>query len=53
VDQQAEGAHKHQAVFSIDYPTWRAFIQAYDIRDPLIPHRETVEDVVAPGGWYS
>ena len=52
-DQQAEGAHKHQAVFSIDYPTWQMLIRAYDIAVPLIPHRELVEDVVAPGGWYS
>jgi hypothetical protein len=51
--QQSEGAHKHQAVFSIDYPTWQAFIRAYDIAEPLIPHREVAEDVVAPGGWYS
>lgn len=50
-EQRDQGAQKHQAVFSIDYPTWKMFIDAYSIRDPLIPHREQEEDT---GGaqWY-
>ncbi|KAF3037456.1 nuclear protein [Didymella heteroderae] len=50
-EQRDQGAQKHQAVFSIDYPTWQMFIDAYGIREPLIPHREREEDI---GGarWY-
>ncbi|KAL5119286.1 hypothetical protein ACEQ8H_002773 [Pleosporales sp. CAS-2024a] len=44
---------KHQAVLSIDYTTWQMFIQAYDIKEPLIPHRENEEANIAPGGWYA
>jgi hypothetical protein len=40
-------------VLSIDYTTWKMFIEAFDIKEPLIPHRETEEERVAPGGWYS
>ncbi|KAF3044228.1 nuclear protein [Didymella keratinophila] len=50
-EQRDQGAQKHQAVFSIDYPTWQMFIDAYGIRSPLIPHREQEEN---NGGarWY-
>ncbi|KAJ8116485.1 hypothetical protein OPT61_g2096 [Boeremia exigua] len=50
-EQRDQGAQKHQAVFSIDYPTWQMFIEAYDIKEPLIPHRVQEED---GGGarWY-
>lgn len=50
-EQRDQGAQKHQAVFSIDYLTWQMFIDAYRIREPLIPHREQEED---NGGarWY-
>jgi hypothetical protein len=50
-EQRDQGAQKHQAVFSIDYPTWQMFIEAYSIREPLIPHRVQEED---NGGarWY-
>jgi len=50
-EQRDQGAHKHQAVFSIDYPTWEMFIRAYDIRVSLIPHRKQEKD---DGGskWY-
>ncbi|KAF1961721.1 Nse4-domain-containing protein [Byssothecium circinans] len=43
---------KHQAIFSIDFPTWRDLIEAYDITEPLIPHRVAEEANIAPGGWY-
>jgi hypothetical protein len=40
-------------VFSIDYPTWKMFIEAFDIREPLIPHRENEHGHVGTNGWYS
>ncbi|KAH7408744.1 Nse4 C-terminal-domain-containing protein [Phaeosphaeria sp. MPI-PUGE-AT-0046c] len=51
--QRENNIQKHQAVLSIDYATWKMFIEAFDIREPLIPHRETEEMNVAPGGWYA
>lgn len=52
-DQREKNVQKHQAVFSIDYPTWQMFIQAFDIKEPLIPHREQEEANVGSGGWYA
>lgn len=51
-EQRENNVQKHQAVLSIDYNTWQMFIQAFDISEPLIPHREQEEDI-APGGWYA
>jgi hypothetical protein len=50
-EQRDQGAQKHQAVFSIDHPTWLMFIDAYGITKSLIPHREQEEE---NGGakWY-
>ncbi|KAF1357694.1 Nse4-domain-containing protein [Lizonia empirigonia] len=50
-EQQEQGAQKHQAIFSIDYPTWQTFTQAYDIKEPLIPHR-VQEDENGGSRWY-
>jgi hypothetical protein len=52
LEQRESDAQKNQAVLSIDYQTWQMFIQAFDIREPLIPHRETQEQSAAPEGWY-
>lgn len=44
-------AMKHQAVFSLDYRTWLDLIEAFDITEPMIPHRgeDTASQLV--GGW--
>jgi hypothetical protein len=52
-EQRENNVQKNQAVLSIDYTTWKMFIQAFDIKEPLIPHREQEEANVAPGGWYA
>ncbi|EUC41463.1 hypothetical protein COCMIDRAFT_106080 [Bipolaris oryzae ATCC 44560] len=52
-EQREDNVQKHQAVFSLDYPTWRMFIDAYDIKEPLIPHRESQEANVGSNGWYN
>lgn len=52
-EQRENNVQKNQAVLSIDYPTWQLFIEAFDIKEPLIPHREPEELNVAPGGWYA
>lgn len=51
-EQRENNVQKNQAVLSIDYNTWQMFIQAFDITEPLIPHREQEADI-APGGWYA
>ncbi|KAF2028215.1 Nse4-domain-containing protein [Setomelanomma holmii] len=52
-EQRENNVQKNQAVLSIDYQTWQMFIKAFDIEEPLIPHREEEEANVAPGGWYA
>ena len=45
---------RHQAIMSIDFATWRDLIDAFQITEPMIPHREE-EESNGPGarGWYS
>jgi hypothetical protein len=52
-EQRENNVQKNQAVLSIDYTTWKMFIEAFDITEPLIPHRAQEEANVAPGGWYA
>lgn len=52
-DQREKNVQKHQAVFSIDYPTWQMFIEAFDIQEPIIPHREQEQQTVGSAGWYT
>lgn len=51
---QGRGSTRHQAIMSIDMDTWKDLIKTFDIREPMIPHREE-EDARGPGarGWYS
>jgi hypothetical protein len=44
---------KRQAVFSLDHATWETLIKAFDIKEPLIPHRAPEETNIGAGGWYS
>ncbi|KAF1995473.1 Nse4-domain-containing protein [Amniculicola lignicola CBS 123094] len=52
-EHRERSVKKHQAVFSLDWPTWKTFIDAFDIKEPLIPHRAPDQSNIAPGGWYS
>ncbi|KAG9189477.1 hypothetical protein G6011_06345 [Alternaria panax] len=52
-EHREKHVQKHQAVFSIDYPTWRMFIEAYGITTPLIPQREVEDFTVGANGWYT
>jgi non-structural maintenance of chromosomes element 4 len=52
-EQREQNVQKNQAVFSIDYPTWQMFIDAFDIRESIIDHREQEELNVTAGGWYA
>ncbi|KAK4042164.1 hypothetical protein C8A01DRAFT_44814 [Parachaetomium inaequale] len=51
---RSKAAMRHQAIMSIDMATWRDIIDAFDIKEPMIPSRQ--EDAQqGPGarGWYS
>ncbi|KXT08089.1 hypothetical protein AC579_1469 [Pseudocercospora musae] len=52
--QRAEKTVKNQSVFSIDYSTWQNLIKAFDITQPLIPHRDDEQPTqVGSRGWYA
>ena len=45
--------NKFQAVFHLDFPTWRDIVDAYEIKESVIPHRQTQEEMqVSATGWY-
>jgi hypothetical protein len=50
----ASSSMKHQAIMSIDMETWRKLIDAFDIKECIIPHRNE-DHLQQPGarGWYS
>jgi hypothetical protein len=52
-EQRENNVQKNQAVLSIDYATWKMFIDAFDIQEPLIPHRELKDGNIVAGGWYA
>lgn len=47
-------AAKWQAVIALDMETWEELIELYDIREPLIKHRQE-ENRTGEGsrGWYA
>ena len=53
-DVAGKGVRKHQSILAIDYATWKDLIDVFDIREPMIPHREEEEQVqVGARGWYN
>jgi hypothetical protein len=44
---------KHQAVLAMDMATWKELIEIFNIKEPMIPHREE-EGSSHNGarGWY-
>ncbi|KAL2180900.1 Nse4 C-terminal-domain-containing protein [Thermothelomyces heterothallicus CBS 202.75] len=51
---RSKAAMRHQAIMSIDMATWRDIIDAFDIKEPMIPHRqEEVQQGPGARGWYS
>jgi hypothetical protein len=52
--QHERGASRRQAIMKIDFPTWKKLITAFEITEPLIPHRdEEVITQVGGTGWYT
>ncbi|KAK0729823.1 Nse4 C-terminal-domain-containing protein [Lasiosphaeris hirsuta] len=52
--QSRHGTMRHQAIMSIDMEIWQEVIKAFNIKEPMIPHREE-EEAGGPGarGWYN
>ncbi|KAF4626382.1 hypothetical protein G7Y89_g11781 [Cudoniella acicularis] len=49
-----DGSAKHQAVLALDMATWKQLIEAFDIKEPMIRHREDEEhNSVGKRGWYA
>ncbi|KAF2156724.1 hypothetical protein K461DRAFT_212532, partial [Myriangium duriaei CBS 260.36] len=49
---RARKSTRHQAIFGLDYATWQMCIEAFEIKEPLIPHRAEEEASVGAKGWY-
>ena len=48
-----ESITKHQAVFHLDHKTWLDIIEAFDIKESIIPHRQSDEVTqLSASGWY-
>ncbi|KAH8423477.1 non-structural maintenance of chromosomes element 4 family protein [Aspergillus melleus] len=52
-EAQKKGVQKHQAIFSLDFETWQDLIDAYSIKESIIPHRREEESQATGQGWYS
>lgn len=52
-ERRDKQSSRHQAIFSLNFETWRKLVRAFDIKEPLIPHRDE-EHVTQVGnsGWY-
>ncbi|KAK4949382.1 hypothetical protein LTR10_012000 [Elasticomyces elasticus] len=46
---------KHQAVLALDFETWRGLVEAFEIRESMIPHRDEsgIGASVGGRGWYT
>ena len=51
-EQREQNVAQHQAVFSLDWSTWKQLVEAFDIEEPLIPHRVSESATVTERGWY-
>ncbi|GAQ09371.1 hypothetical protein ALT_6692 [Aspergillus lentulus] len=51
-EAQKKGVQKHQAIFSLDFETWRQLIDVYDIKESIIKHRPEEPSQSTGGGWY-
>jgi len=50
----SHGNAKHQAVLALDMDTWKQLIDVFDIKEPMIRHREEEEhSSVGKKGWYA
>ncbi|KAK2748900.1 nuclear protein [Myotisia sp. PD_48] len=48
-EARARGVQRHQAVFSLDFDTWKQLVNAFDIKESVIPHREETHERAEEG----
>ena len=48
-----EKIEKHQTVFHLDFDNWRDVVDAFQIKECIIPHREETLKDLGPRGWYA
>ncbi|EIN11513.1 hypothetical protein PUNSTDRAFT_62925 [Punctularia strigosozonata HHB-11173 SS5] len=51
-DDYNDGLKKNQIVFEFDMPTWERAIEAFNIQQPIIPHRMVSETTFGNTGWH-
>ncbi|OAL73420.1 nuclear protein Qri2/Nse4 [Trichophyton violaceum] len=52
-EAREQGIQKHQAVFGLDFDTWAQLIETFDIKAPLIPHRnDEAHQAPSTGRWH-
>ncbi|KAI5284729.1 nuclear protein [Ascosphaera acerosa] len=55
-EARRRGVQRHQAICEIDFQTWKRMIQVFDIKEPMIPHRQEDEEAAAQAAgaatWY-
>ena len=45
---------KHQAVFHLDFETWEDIVRAFEIKQCIIPHRNSDAGIqISASGWYA
>lgn len=55
-DEGTKNGHKprHQAVLALDMKEWQELIESFDIKTPMIKHREEENPGAVPKkGWYA
>ncbi|KAM0795361.1 Nse4 C-terminal-domain-containing protein [Usnea florida] len=51
---QKDNPSRHQAVFHLDYETWEDIIETFEIKQSIIPHRQSDEVAqISASGWYA
>ena len=44
---------RSQAVWTLDFDTWKETVKTFDIKKSIIPHRDEPEHDDGTGGWYT
>ncbi|KAI5289960.1 nuclear protein [Ascosphaera aggregata] len=52
-EARRRGVQKHQAIFEIDFKTWKQLIKVFNIKESMIPHRDEEEGGGTAATWYT
>ncbi|KAI5303372.1 hypothetical protein KEM56_007619 [Ascosphaera pollenicola] len=52
-EAKKNGIEKHEAIFEIDFKSWKELIDVFNIKESIIPHREEEEGDAMAATWYS